>query len=59
MAKKMKGSTMGYKSKTVGGALDGARKSQKGQTTALLKANKAPGGRMKRMAKMERMDGPV
>jgi hypothetical protein len=47
------------------GGMDGARKSSKKQVSALLPANKAPKGmgtaspRMKRMAKMEKMDGPV
>lgn len=48
---------------SVGGMTDGARPSEKGQTTALLPQNKVgvkgKPSRMKRMAKMETMDGPV
>lgn len=60
MAKKgNKGASMGYKSVSSGGGTDGARPSKKKQVTALLPQNKIAAGRQKRMAKMEKMDGPV
>lgn len=58
MAKKMN-KKMGKLPKM--GGKDGARPSKKGQTTALLKANKAPnmGKADKRIAKMEKSDCAV
>jgi len=53
MAKKSKGAAMGYKSKTVGGSDDGARKSQKGQVSGNLAANSSASIRQSRMKKME------
>lgn len=52
---------MGSKSQTVGNSKDGARPSKKAQVSGALPANKITppkpkGGRMSRIAKMERMD---
>lgn len=64
MAKRTKGKgkpLAAAKGLTVGG-IDGARPSKKGQVSALLPANKVgskSSSRMKRMAKMEKSDGPV
>lgn len=49
-----KAAKMGFKSKTVGGSDDGARKSQKGQTTGNLPANTSAGIRASRVKRMEK-----
>lgn len=54
-----KGRSMGYKSVSSGGSEDGARKSRKGQVSALLPQNSIGGGRKKRMARMEKRDVAV
>lgn len=48
-----KAAKMGYKSKSTGNSDDGARKSQKGQTSGNLASNTSAGIRESRVKKME------